>query len=74
MSGQKLTNDQQQRIDAIMKEWNDEIDKIPEAPKNYYGGGFNCKKATERHKLYEALRDKYMPMIQKIKEENNGEG
>lgn len=73
MSEQKLTSDQQKRIGAIMEEWAEEIKRIPEPPKGYYGGGFNCKKATERQKPYEDLRDKYLPMIQAIKEENNGE-
>lgn len=71
MSGRPLTSDQQKRIDAIIEEWKEEIKRIPEPP-NDYGGGFNCRKATERQKPYEALRDKYMPMIQAIKEENNG--
>ncbi len=74
MSEQKLTNDQRRRINAIMNAWHEDIDRISETPRKRIGTTFSCHDDALSQKPYEKLRDKYMPMIQKIKEESIGEG
>ncbi|MBR0085652.1 MAG: hypothetical protein IJL97_03785 [Lachnospiraceae bacterium] len=68
MSEKKLTVDQESRINAIIDQWRADIDKIPEA-RGLSSNSFSQKWAEEAEMPYLRLRNKYMPMIEKIKEE-----
>ena len=68
MNEKEKNASKERRIKAIMEQWDAEVAKIPEAtglPPNT----FSQKWAMEAQKPYLLLRDKYMPMIEKIKSE-----
>ena len=68
MSEKKLTQDQKDRLNAIKKEWEIEIEKMEKEIPSPDGRHLDGPRTT----AHTRLASKYMPMIQAIMEESNG--
>lgn len=65
MSGKQLSEDQRNRINAIVDEWEKEMEKMEKEVAPPDGKHFD----GPRTRAMIELEKKYMPMIQKIKDE-----
>ncbi len=63
-----MNKDQKEKVEAILEEWRNEIDRKPEGE----GFVFDNKKAVKKQRPHIALRNKYMPMIEAIKNKSKG--
>ena len=64
MKERNLTDDQKRRIEAIKKEWLDELKKIPEPVLSHWPD-------DSINEPYRKLERKYKPLLDAIMEENN---